>query len=144
VTQVEPRSSSPDRGPLGHPDGSVTADRRLILVVDDELDLLEVTQFVLESEGFRVETARNGKDALTFLHGSRLPGLVLLDLMMPVMNGWEFLNEVAKSPSLQSIPIVVLTAAGSARIPGTLEVLHKPIDLGLLVATIQRHIAGGE
>ena len=110
--------------------------------MDDEVDLLEVTQFVLESEGFRVETAKNGKDALTFLHTGRLPGLVLLDLMMPVMNGWEFLNEIAKTPSLQTIPIIVLSAAGPARIPGTLEVLHKPIDLGVLVATIERHTAG--
>ena len=123
---------------------SVDADRRLILVIDDELDLLEVTQFVLEGEGYRVETARNGKDALTFLHAGRRPWLVLLDLMMPVMNGWEFLSEIAKSPSLQSIPIVVLTAARSTRIPGTLEVLHKPVDLGLLVATVQRHVGAGE
>jgi CheY-like chemotaxis protein len=125
------------------PDESVKADGRLILVVDDEVDLLEVTQFVLESEGFRVETARNGKDALTFLHAGQRPGLVLLDLMMPVMNGWEFLTEVAKTPSLQAIPIVVLTAAGAKKIPGTQEVLHKPVDLGLLVTTIQRHVSGG-
>jgi CheY-like chemotaxis protein len=120
----------------------VEADRRLILVVDDEVDLLEVTQFVLESEGFRVETARNGEDALTFLNAGKRPGLVLLDLMMPVMNGWEFLTEVAKSPSLSSIPVVVLTAAGPATVPGTLEVLRKPIDLGLLVATVERHSSG--
>ena len=101
-----------------------------------------MTRFVLEGEGFRVETAKNGADALTQLRAGTRPGLVLLDLMMPVMNGWEFLNELAKVPAFAAIPIVVLTASGATRIPGTVEVLHKPIDLGVLVATVERHAAG--
>lgn len=145
MIQVEPHSSSPsDALPQGRPDGRVEADPRLVLVVDDEADLLEVMRFVLESEGFVVETTRNGLEALSHLRGGKLPDLVLLDLMMPVMNGWEFLKEIAKAPSLAAIPIVVLTAAGVTAVAGALEVLHKPIDLGLLVATVERHARGGE
>lgn len=143
MTHAEPHNSSPSElGRSNRPDGLVAADRQLVLIVDDEQDLLDVTRFVLEGEGFRVETAKNGADALAQLHAGTRPGLVLLDLMMPVMNGWEFLNELAKIPALSSIPIVVLTASGATKIPGTVEVLHKPIDLGALVATVERHASG--
>lgn len=120
------------------------AERKLVLIVDDELNLLEVTSFVLESEGFGVETARNGKEALERLRTGKLPGLVLLDLMMPVMNGWEFLEEIAKVPTLREIPVVVLTAGGATGIAGAVEVLRKPFDLGVLVETVERHARGCE
>jgi len=117
-------------------------DRKLVLVVEDEPTLLEVACFVLESEGFGVETATNGAEALTRLRTSKLPGLVLLDLMMPVMNGREFLDEVARSPLLRPPPIVVLTAGDSMEIPGAAEVLRKPYDLGRLLETVERHTGG--
>ncbi len=113
-----------------------------VLVVDDEPDLLEVMRFVLESEGFGVETARNGKEALDRMRAGQAPRLVLLDLMMPVMNGWTFLDELSKSPALQEIPVVVLTASGTEGVPGAVEVLHKPLDLGLLIQTVERHARG--
>jgi CheY-like chemotaxis protein len=144
VTQIEPHNSSrPELGRPSQPHGLVAAERQLVLIIDDEPDLLEVTRFVLESEGFRVETARNGVDALAHLRAGTRPGVVLLDLMMPIMNGWEFLQELAKVPALGSIPIVVLTASGATKIPGTVEVLRKPVDLGVLVATVERHACGG-
>jgi CheY-like chemotaxis protein len=116
-----------------------------VLVVDDEPTLLEATRFVLESEGFGVETAKNGQEALAFLRtGSKLPGLVLLDLMMPVMNGWEFLAAVAEIPPLRTIPIMVLTAAGTTEVPGAVEVMRKPCDLGLLIEAVERHTGGSE
>lgn len=113
-----------------------------VLVVDDEPDLLEVMRFVLESEGFGVETARNGKEALDRMHAGEAPRLVLLDLMMPVMNGWTFLDELAKNPTLKEIPVVVLTAGGAVGVPGAVEVLHKPLDLGVLIQTVERHARG--
>jgi two-component system response regulator CpxR len=123
-------------GERGHAAGS---GRKIVLVVDDEQGLLEVVRFVLEGEGFEVETARNGVEALERLRSGMRPSLMLLDLMMPVMSGWELLDEVAKIPTLAPPPIVVLTAAGSMGVPGAAEVLRKPYDLGLLLETVERH-----
>jgi len=130
--------------------GSAEGDRkeadtsRFVLIVDDDPNLLEVTSFVLESEGLAVETARNGEEALALLRAGRLPRLVLLDLMMPVMSGWEFLDEVAKDPSLKVIPVVVLTATEHAQIPGAVEVLRKPMDLGTLLRAVERYVRGDD
>jgi CheY-like chemotaxis protein len=118
--------------------------RKVVLVVDDEQGLLEVVRFTLEGEGFEVETAKNGAEALERLRTGKRPSLVLLDLMMPVMSGWEFLDEVARLPSLKPLPIVVLTAGGSLRVPGVAEVLRKPYDLGRLLETVERHTRSGE
>jgi two-component system chemotaxis response regulator CheY len=140
-------SPFPEPGSQEQPDEFAAADRQKadILVVDDDPSLLEVTRFVLESEGFRVETAKNGEEALQLLRAGKLPRLVLLDLMMPVMNGWQFLEEVARTPSLKTIPIVVLTAAaGSPEVRGAVTVLRKPMDLGLLIDAVERHVRGGE
>jgi CheY-like chemotaxis protein len=112
---------------------------KVVLVVEDEPDLLEVTSFALECEGFGVQTARNGQEALALLRGGTRPGVVLLDLMMPIMSGWQFLDELARLPALHAIPIVVLTAGGEQRIPGATMVLRKPLDLGVLIETVGHH-----
>ena len=131
---------------LVHPEGSAEADwkerhmSRFVLIVDDDPNLLEVTRFVIESEGMVVETARNGQEALAFLRAHRLPGLVLLDLMMPVMSGWEFLDEVAKDPLLKAIPVVALTAVERAQVPGVVGILRKPMDLGALIRIVERYL----
>jgi CheY-like chemotaxis protein len=114
-----------------------------VLVIDDEPDLLEVTRFVLESEGFGVETAASGEEGLKLLRVGRRPGVVLLDLMMPGMGGWKFLDEVSKSPALKGIPVVVLTAGGPVGVNGAVEVLRKPFDLAALVETVERRCGGG-
>jgi CheY-like chemotaxis protein len=124
------------------PDDILEVDPRLILLVEDEPNLLEIASFVLESEGFTVETAKNGEEALARLRASKQPGLVLLDLVMPVMNGRELLDEIARSPSLRPPPIVVLTAGDSTTIPGAVEVLRKPYDLDLLLEVVERHTGG--
>jgi CheY-like chemotaxis protein len=115
---------------------------RFVLTVDDDPDLLEVTSFVIEQEGMAVATARNGEEALALLRSGRRPRLVLLDLMMPVMNGWEFLNEIAKDPPLRQIPIVVLTAAKYVQVTGAVEVLSKPMDLTALLRVVERYVRG--
>ncbi|HEU4731645.1 MAG TPA: response regulator [Kofleriaceae bacterium] len=117
---------------------------RFVLIVDDDPDLLEVTSFVIESEGVAVKTAKNGEEALTLLRAGTPPGLVLLDLMMPVMNGWEFLSEVAKDPVLSTIPVVVLTAAAHTHVPGAREVLFKPLDLKALLRAVEQYVRGDE
>ena len=115
-----------------------------VLIVDDDLDLLEVTSFVIENEGMAVKTARNGEEALALLRTGRRPRLVLVDLIMPVMNGWEFLDEVAKDPSLRQIPIVVLTATEHVQVTGAVEVLSKPIDLMALLQVVEHYVRGEE
>src|SRR5882672_10705109 len=113
-----------------------------VLIVDDDPDLLDVTSFVIENEGMAVETARNGEEALALIGSGRLPALVLLDLMMPVMNGWEFLAAVANDPVLRGLPVVVLTAAEHTQVPGALEVVSKPMDLKELLRVVERYVRG--
>jgi CheY-like chemotaxis protein len=114
----------------------------IVLIIDNDPDILEATRFALENEGFSVETARHGEAALQRLRVGTRPAVVLLDLMMPEMNGWQFLEEVAKVPSLKTIPIVVLTAVPRVEVSGAVEVLHKPVDLGLLIEVVERHARG--
>jgi CheY-like chemotaxis protein len=146
---IEPHRSAPPRiVPWAQPGGAAEGDgkgvdtSRFVLIVDDDPDLLEVTTFVIENEGMAVETAKNGAEALAMLRAGRRPGLVLLDLMMPVMNGWEFLDEVAKDPLLKVIPVVVLTAAERAHAPGAMAVLSKPMDLKELLRVVERYVRG--
>ena len=126
------------------PGGAAEPTHKLVVVIEDEPDLLEVTSFVLESEGFRVQTAKNGAEALEILRSGTQPELVLLDMMMPVMNGWEFLEAISRIPTFRNIPIVVMTAAGSIGVPGATAVLRKPFDLGALVDVVERHASGNE
>jgi CheY-like chemotaxis protein len=147
--EIEPHRSAPPKiTPWVQPHRSAEGDQqgvdtfKFVLVVDDDPDLLDVTSFVIETEGMAVETARNGEEALALLHAGRLPELVLLDLMMPVMNGWEFLAAVANDPLLRPVPVVVLTAAEHAEIPGALEVLSKPMDLKQLLRVVERYVRG--
>jgi|KBSMisStaDraftv2_1062788.scaffolds.fasta_scaffold347757_2 CheY-like chemotaxis protein len=148
--RIEPHRAAPPkitrwvqshRLPEGDRTGVDTS--RFVLVVDDDPDLLDVTSFVIETEGMAVATARNGAEALALLRAGRHPWLVLLDLMMPVMNGWEFLAAIANDPLLTEIPVVVLTAAEHAQIPGALEVLSKPMDLKELLRVVERYVRGG-
>ena len=141
------RALPPIRGASEQPDGSAGDHQDVdpssfVLIVDDDPDLLDATSFVLENEGIVVETARNGQEALAVLRARRLPELVLLDLMMPVMNGWEFLEEVAKDPVLKALPVVVLTAAARTAVPGATEVLSKPMDLMALLRVVERYVRG--
>ena len=142
-----PPSPSLIRGAGGQPDGAAGPRKDVdpssfVLIVDDDPDLLDATSFVIENEGIVVETARNGEEALTVLRARRLPGLVLLDLMMPVMNGWEFLDEVSKDPTLRAIPVVVLTAGDHTHVPGAMAILIKPMDLGELIRVVERYVSG--
>jgi two-component system, chemotaxis family, chemotaxis protein CheY len=146
---IEPhRSASSENVVWVQPNGAPGGDRKevdtskFVLVVDDDPSLLEVTSFVIESEGMAVKTAKNGEEALALLRAGRAPELVLLDLMMPVMNGWEFLEEIAKDPLLKVLPVVVLTAAARPEVPGVAGVLCKPMDLKALLRVVERYVRG--
>ena len=111
---------------------------RRVLVVDDDPDILDALSEILEVEGYAVQRARNGREALERLEQG-LPDLVLLDLMMPVMDGWEFARSL--SPHARP-PIIVLSAdrnvSSRAREIGALEWLAKPFELSELLAAVRR------
>ena len=106
-----------------------------VLVVDDDDAIREVIAEVLRDEGYDVVCAGNGEQALSELRKERRPDLVLLDLMMPVMSGWELLEELQASSPLSLIPVVVVSAMTA---PGACEHLAKPIDLERLLTTVAR------
>lgn len=82
---------------------------RKILVVDDEQDLLDLMDIILGEEGFAVVTACNGREALTKVH-SEHPDLILLDVMMPIMDGWEVLKTIKGQQDTEKIPVIMVTA----------------------------------
>ena len=114
-----------------------------IMLVDDDTDALEMMCILLESAGFAVHPIEDGHRALHHLrHGAR-PSVILLDMMMPVMNGWQFRDEMRRHPELADIPVVVLTGDGRAEQKAReIEAdgyLKKPVDLEDLVAAVQRY-----
>ena len=113
---------------------------RRVLIVEDDLDTREMLARFLEIAGYDVLQAANGREALDVLRGGTAASVILLDLMMPVMDGWQFRGEQRSDPSMSHIPVVVVTAAGSRdRVP-PIEVdawLPKPIDLDGLLETIE-------
>jgi CheY-like chemotaxis protein len=128
---TEPRPAPPCRG---------------VLVVEDDADIKEALVQVLEGEGLDVRAADNGLDALNVLRapGAPLPCVILLDLMMPVMDGWTFRTTQLADPGLAHIPVVVLTAAGTTM--GAEKVradatLRKPVDLDTLLETLGRYLS---
>ena len=109
-----------------------------IMIVEDDRDTREMLGRFLELEGFEVQTAANGQLALDALQQTE-PCVILLDLMMPVMNGWQFREQQARDPRFSRIPVVVVTAAGPRDdIPKITADgwLSKPVDFDRLLATI--------
>ena len=99
-----------------------------ILIVEDDDDLRLVVSDMLRDLGYRVATAVNGRDALDYLRANRPPGLIVLDLMMPVMDGVEFCRRRLRDPSLRAIPIFLFTARGqSIANVSAVKVLRKPL-----------------
>ena len=117
---------------------------RVIFVVDDDAGIRESLEDVLAGEGYCVVSATDGSDALGKLRASphRLPCVILLDLMMPVMTGSQFYAEKQRDPRLASIPVVLLSADAlvreKARAFGA-EYLAKPVKLELILEAIARH-----
>jgi CheY-like chemotaxis protein len=112
-----------------------------ILVVDDDPDLRAGISDVLATLNYRVETAVHGADALVRLEDAarELPCALVLDMMMPVMNGWELLAEMRRRPTLAHLPVVVVTAAVSTSWDAAApvrSVLSKPFDVAQLLAAV--------
>ena len=110
-----------------------------VLIVEDDRDTREMLGRFLELEGFDVQTAANGELALKVLQDEERPSVIILDLMMPVMNGWQFRVAQQSDPNLSEIPVVVVTAAGVRDDIPAISAdgwLSKPVDFDRLLATI--------
>ncbi len=114
------------------------AGKRILLVEDDEITRGAI-KMVLEWEGYRVDCAANGQEALDYLHGHGRPELILLDVMMPVLDGEEFRREQKRDPSLAKIPVVVVSALeAAARLDAAVHI-RKPFQVEELLAAIRQH-----
>lgn len=115
-----------------------------IFVVEDDLHIRESLTEVLEIEGFNVFSAVNGQDALDILRSGQKADLILLDLMMPVKDGFQFKAEQEVDPLIQNIPVIIMSANGNMSAKkelGTVkEFLKKPIDLDALLETINKYL----
>lgn len=96
---------------------------------------------LLTLEGFSTATVTNGREALEYLRSGANPNLILLDLMMPVMDGWEFRREQQRDPSLARVPVVVLSAVDQARAAdvNAQAVLKKPLDFDHLLDIVRQY-----
>jgi CheY-like chemotaxis protein len=117
-------------------------DEKLVLVVDDDSSARESMAEILDAKGYRVLQAENGQRALDVLKKTpRFPCLVLLDLVMPVMGGREFLERRARDPILRNIPVVVVSGNTMSDEPleGIAAYLGKPVSIDRLIDVIQLH-----
>jgi CheY-like chemotaxis protein len=120
-----------------------------ILLVDDEFALMDTLRDFLEDEGYLVETADNGKDALEAMAQSR-PDLVITDIMMPIMDGKAMLRAMHDDPGLSPIPVVLMCSVRrevavppGEDLPATAAFLRKPFKLDELLETVARRIGPG-
>jgi len=118
---------------------------RSVLVVEDDESIRQMLQMMLEIEKYDVLLAANGQEAIEILEKSRvLPCLILLDLMMPVMNGWQFVEAISRNRAYASVPIVVITAfRDKVDSIKANSFLLKPIDLDHFIKTVQQYCPKG-
>jgi CheY-like chemotaxis protein len=112
-----------------------------VLIVEDDADMREMMAHLLTLEGFKTRTAANGRDALEYLQEGDLPDLILLDLMMPIMDGWEFRRQQQKDPALARLPVIVLSALDPSR-AGDFDgavFLTKPLDFNRLLSLVRQY-----
>ena len=111
-----------------------------VMIVEDDRDTREMLARFLEMEGYVVRQAENGERALEQLKRDGNTSVILLDLMMPVMNGWQFRSAQENDPEMSRIPVIVVTAAGpQSEIPAISADawVPKPVDFDKLLATIE-------
>ena len=118
--------------------GKVPLGSSTVLLVEDHPDVRDMMALALQFAGHRVVTAANGRDALQLLRKER-PCVILLDLMMPVMDGWQFCAALEQDPELGRVPLVVISALAdmAARMPAA-EHLSKPVDIDRMLELVDR------
>jgi CheY-like chemotaxis protein len=117
---------------------------RDVLVVDDDPDCLDALRFLLEDRGYRVHVAQNGQEALAHFEAGGRADVIVLDLLMPVMDGLEFLDRRRANPVLARTPVIVLTATDARLASRDDIVLRKPVDFGHLMEMIESYCASPE
>lgn len=115
-----------------------------VLLIDDDFDITEAIKSILTEEGYQTYSVSNGKEGFDFLNqATQLPSLILLDIMMPVMNGYEFRKEQLESKRFKNIPTIVFSAAGKFEDENSLqftEAIKKPLDLEKLLKLVSTHL----
>ena len=121
-------------------------EQKPVLLIEDDPDIRELMNQALLFENYTVVTAENGLEAIGKLRAvagtPQAPGLILLDLMLPVMDGWNFVEECLKDPALASIPIVIISASNREMKGGNIVgYLRKPLDLEDLFTQVRKYCA---
>lgn len=135
----------PNRADLLRPGGSPEAFAPLVLIVDDHDDSRAIERLVLESVGFRVAEARTGREGLRTAIEEQ-PAIVLLDMVLPELDGWEIARALRANPDTRAVVIIAVTALAShddqdrAILAGCDEVLTKPVPPTSLLKTVQRYV----
>lgn len=119
--------------------------RRTILIVEDDADIRDTLQHLLEASGYRAAPASNGQVALELLETIERPCLILLDLMMPVMDGWAFLSALEQDDALADVPIVIVSAYTDkvTSLERAQQILKKPVDIHALMEVVRQHCGPG-
>jgi CheY-like chemotaxis protein len=110
-----------------------------VLIVEDDGDLRDMMAQLLMLEGFQTVSVANGREALEYLHHGARPDVILLDLMMPVMDGWEFRRRQQEDPDVAGVPVIILSALDPTRAPGVEAdaFLKKPLDFDRLLSLVR-------
>jgi len=113
--------------------------QKRVLEVEDDPDIREMVSKLLLSEGYKVVSAEHGQDALEKMEGGFRPDVILLDLMMPVLNGFDVLRVMHRTPRWSSIPVVIVSANQGHDLVdlGTAAIIRKPFDLNVLLNTLR-------
>ena len=114
-----------------------------ILVIDDEFDISEVISSILQADGYTVKTCANGRDAIAYLRDNPAPQLVIVDVMMPFVDGYGVIEFMKKTASLKATPIILMSAfppAKSSKESGWSSFLRKPFNLDDLVTLVGKHV----
>ena len=112
-----------------------------VLIVEDDDDLRDMMAQMLTLEGFDAAAVANGREALEYLHSASPPNVILLDLMMPVMDGWEFRRQQQADPDLAPVPVIVLSALDQGRtgMAGAAAFIKKPLDFDRLIELVREY-----
>jgi len=110
-----------------------------VLIVEDEEDLRELMRDALQMRGYSVVTAEEGTDALRKIDDIGPPCVILLDLLMPGMNGWDFFEKVRERPELSSVPVIIHSSASSRAPAGATRVLQKPLAFERLISIVAEY-----